>query len=150
MKKFSYALVVILMLAGLTAMISSFNASAPAMTITVQMTGAQEAPTPGDPDGTGTAVLRLNVGKGTIDYTLTVQNIDAATAAHIHVAPPGQAGPVVVPLSAPTSGSVTGVATVAKDIILAIMKDPAAYYVNVHNATYPGGAVRGQLGKKNQ
>ena len=48
------------------------------------MTGAAEAPGPGDPDGSGTAFFTLNQGQGEICFELTVANIDPATAAHIH------------------------------------------------------------------
>ena len=112
----------------------------------VQMTGAQEVPGPGDPDGSGTAVIRLNRGKSQICYSLTVTGIAPAIAAHIHVGPAGVAGPVVVPLIAPNSGSSSECKTVDRDLIVAIAQDPANYYVNVHNAEYPAGAVRGQLG----
>jgi len=115
-------------------------------TIVVQMTGANERPGPGDPDGTGTATFYLNPGQGTICYTLEVANIAAPTAAHIHRAPTTSPGPVVVPLTAPTSGTSSGCATVERDLILDILLHPADFYVNVHNADYPGGAIRGQLG----
>lgn len=111
------------------------------------LTGAAEAPGPGDPDGTGTARLTLNPGKGEICFELTVANIAPATAAHIHEAPAGTAGPVVVGLTAPTSGTSEGCRSVDPELVREIMKDPSAYYVNVHNAPYPGGAVRGQLSK---
>ena len=114
---------------------------------TVEMTGAAEAPGPGDPDGSGTAVFRLNYGQGEICYELTVSGIDPATAAHIHVAPAGSPGPVVVPLAAPTSGTSSGCVEVARDLIKAIIQNPEAYYVNVHNPAFPPGAVRGQLSK---
>ena len=68
-------------------------------------------------------------------------------AAHIHIGAAGVAGPVVVGLTAPTSGMSTGVAMVDKELIKAIRKNPSAYYVNVHNPAYPAGAVRGQLMK---
>jgi len=111
------------------------------------MTGADEAPGPGDPDGTGTARFTLNPGQGEICYVLSVSGIGPATAAHIHVAPPGSPGPVVVPLAAPTSGSSEGCATASRELILDILRAPEAYYVNVHNADFPPGAVRGQLSK---
>ena len=114
---------------------------------TVEMTGAAEAPGPGDPDGSGTAVFRLNHGQGEICYELTVSDIEPATAAHIHIAPVGEPGPVVVPLAAPTSGSSSGCVDVDRALIKAIIQNPEAYYVNVHNAPFPGGAVRGQLSK---
>ncbi|HUE98651.1 MAG TPA: CHRD domain-containing protein [Anaerolineales bacterium] len=114
---------------------------------TVEMTGAAEAPGPGDPDGSGTAVFRLNHGQGEICYELTVSDIEPATAAHIHIAPVGEPGPVVVPLAAPTSGSSSGCVEVDRALIKAIIQNPEAYYVNVHNAPFPGGAVRGQLSK---
>lgn len=115
--------------------------------ISVALTGPAEAPTPGDPDGSGTATLRINPGQQQLCYELSVTGIAAATAAHIHKAPAGAAGPVVVGLTAPTSGSSKACAEVARQLALDILKTPADYYVNVHNAEFPGGAVRGQLSK---
>lgn len=115
--------------------------------ISVALTGPAEAPAPGDPDGTGTATLRINPGQQQICYELSVSGIGAATAAHIHKAPVGTAGPVVVGLTAPTPGSSKACAEVARQLVLDILKTPADYYVNVHNAEFPGGAVRGQLSK---
>ena len=111
------------------------------------MTGAAEVPGPGDPDGVGTALLTLNPGQEEICFELTVANIAPATAAHIHVGPVGVAGPVVVPLPAPTGGSSSGCVSADRALIKAIIKHPENYYVNVHNAVYPAGAIRGQLSK---
>ena len=64
------------------------------------LTGAAEVPGPGDPDGTGTASLRLRHGQGEICFMLAVTDITSpAAAAHIHKAPAGVAGPVVVGLT---------------------------------------------------
>ncbi|MES2896393.1 MAG: CHRD domain-containing protein [Pseudomonadota bacterium] len=115
--------------------------------ISVALTGPAEAPTPGDPDGSGTATLRINPGQQQVCYELSVTGIAAATAAHIHKAAAGAAGPVVVGLTAPTSGSSKACVEVARQLALDILKTPADYYVNVHNAEFPGGAVRGQLSK---
>ena len=113
----------------------------------VAMSGAAERPGPGDPDGAGTATFRVNPGQGRICYTLTVSNIDPATAAHIHRAPPTAAGPVVVPLAAPTDGSSEACADIGRALAQELLRDPGAFYVNVHNAAYPAGAVRGQLSR---
>ena len=114
---------------------------------TVAMTGAAERPGPGDPDGSGTAEFRVNAGQGRVCYTLSVSNIEPATAAHIHRAPPDAAGPVVVGLTAPTGGSSSGCAEVTRALAQELIRNPGAFYVNVHNAPFPGGAVRGQLGR---
>jgi len=111
------------------------------------LTGAAEVPGPGDPDGSGTATVTVNPGQRQICYTITVSNIDPARAAHIHEAPAGVAGPVLVTLLAPAIGSSSGCVTVTRELALEILKDPEDYYVNVHNAAYPAGAVRGQLAK---
>lgn len=113
--------------------------------LSAELTGAAEVPGPGDPDGTGSASLRVNPGLTEICYTLAVTNVDGVTAAHIHKAPVGSPGPVVVPLAAPVGGSSTACATVSRDLALAILTDPGAYYVNVHSTAHPAGAVRGQL-----
>ena len=111
------------------------------------LTGAAEVPGPGDTDGTGTATVTVNSGKRQICYTLAVTAIDAATAAHIHEGKTGVAGPVVVPLEAPADGSSEACVTVTRALALEILKTPADYYVNVHNAAFPAGAIRGQLAK---
>jgi hypothetical protein len=113
------------------------------------MNGALEVPGPGDPDGTGMANITVNMFKRQVCFALMVENIAPATAAHIHVGPPGVAGPVVVPLNPPpTDGSSRGCSNnVDPGLIRKIIRNPGNYYVNVHNAEFPAGAVRGQLGE---
>jgi hypothetical protein len=111
------------------------------------LTGAQEVPVPGDPDGMGSATVTVNPGQGLICYELSVSGIASASAAHIHEAPPGEAGPVVVTLQPPTSGFSSGCVKVSRALAKDILKNPSDYYVNVHNAEYPAGALRGQLSK---
>jgi hypothetical protein len=115
------------------------------------LSGANEVPA-ADPDGSGSADITLNVGQATVCWELSVANILLpATAAHIHRAPVGVNGPVVVPLGAPdATGHSSGCRTADPALIQAIIDFPAAYYVNVHNTTYPGGAVRGQLSNPGQ
>ena len=111
------------------------------------LTGAAEVPAPGDPDGSGAATVTVNPGQRQICYKLSVRNIASATAAHIHEAAAGAAGPVVVTLKTPSTGSSSGCVTVTRERAMEILKDPSDYYVNVHNAAFPAGAVRGQLAK---
>src|ERR1051325_6847307 len=91
---------------------------------TTTLTGAAEVP-PADPDGSGTATITLNYGQSQVCWEITVSNIALpATAAHIHVAPVGVAGPVVVPLTPPdASGFSSGCATVSRDLIKAIIQN---------------------------
>ena len=116
---------------------------------TAQLTGAAEVPGPGDPDGSGTATIRLQLEQGEVCFDLTVSNIGPATAAHIHEGAEGVAGPVVVPLDpAPTGGSSSGcISDVDAALIQNIAQNPGQYYVNVHNEEFPDGAIRGQLGR---
>ena len=110
------------------------------------LTGAAEVPGPGDPDGAGSAKITLNQGKGEVCFELKVSNIAAANAAHIHSGASDVAGPVVVTLTPPpTEGSSKGCVTASADLIKEIRQNPANYYINVHNADFPDGAVRGQL-----
>ncbi len=106
-----------------------------------ELTGAAEAPGPGDPDGTGSAELAVNVGLRKVCFSYTTANLMPIVGAHVHRAPAGTAGPVVIPLS--TSGS--GCATADRDLLREIVRDPSAFYVNVHTTDFGAGAVRGQL-----
>ena len=116
--------------------------------LTTTLTGEQEVPVLGDLDGTGFTTVTVNPGQRMVCYELSVSGIAPATAAHIHEAPPGVAGPVVVPLSeVPSDGFSSGCEQVGRDLAKEILKNPADYYVNVHNAEFPGGALRGQLSK---
>jgi hypothetical protein len=112
------------------------------------LTGAAEVPGPGDPDGRGEAEIIVNPGKSQICWVLNVRDIEPATAAHIHIGLAGAApaNNVVLGLSAPTDGDSEGCETVSRTLADAIRKSPQSYYVNVHNAAYPSGALRGQLG----
>ena len=115
--------------------------------LVAKLQGEVEVP-PGDLDGTGTFTLFVNPGQKRVCYELTLAGIDTPTAAHIHKAPPTEAGPVVAPLTAPAAdGKSSACVTVAEDLAKDILQNPDAYYVNVHNAEFPAGAVRGQLAK---
>ena len=115
---------------------------------TLTMTGAAERPGPGDPDGSGTAVITINRGLGEVCWELEVTDITLPSiGAHIHIAPVTDPGPIVVHLTAPdATGTSAGCTTVDSALAKAISKDPAAYYVNVHTTDFPGGALRAQLG----
>lgn len=116
--------------------------------LTATLTGAAEVPGPGDSDGGGRAVITLNQGQGEVCFELTVSNIAPANAAHIHSGGSNAAGPVVVTLTPPpTAGSSKGCISASADVIKDIRQNPENYYVNVHNADFPDGAVRGQLSK---
>lgn len=109
------------------------------------LTGAAEVPGPGDADGSGTARITADATTNQICYELTVQAIDAPTAAHIHRGAVGVAGPPVLTLDPPTTGASRGCYDVARELAAGIVANPENHYVNVHNARYPQGAVRGQL-----
>jgi CHRD domain len=120
--------------------------------LSTDLTGAEEFPGPGDADATGQADLRLNQGQNQVCFDLSWADVDGTVfAAHIHIGPPGVAGPIVVGLFEGTfagTDSASGcVEDVEAELIKAIRQDPADYYVNVHSTPgFEAGAVRGQLG----
>ncbi len=109
-----------------------------------RLTGEQEVPGPGDPNGFGSATV-WTISPNTVCYRLAARGIAPPNAAHIHEAPPGVAGPVVLPLRPPTWGVSAGCTKAAPALVSALAANPSGYYVNVHNAPYPLGALRGQL-----
>jgi CHRD domain len=120
--------------------------------LSTSLTGANEAPGPGDPNATGVADLRLNQGQERVCFDVSWADVDGVVSAgHIHVAPVGDPGPIVVPLFegsfAGTDATSGCVEDVDRGLIKAIRKHPSAYYVNVHSTDFPDGAIRGQLSK---
>lgn len=130
-------------------------------TLTTVLTGAEEVPGPGDTDGDGVAIVDVDAATESLCYFVFATGIDAPAAAHIHEGADGVAGPVVVTLTTPTGSdpytsddcaeagdydlAASGDADIAT-LLADIEANPANYYVNVHNAAFPGGAIRGQLG----
>lgn len=132
---------------SLTALVSGSAAAQGGKPLSADLDGANEVPILGDPDATGHAVIRVNSGQGTVCYDITVNNVDPILAAHIHLGGAGVAGGILVHLP-PGGGQISGCTSgVDRDLIKAIRKNPSAYYVNVHNAPFLGGAARGQLEK---
>ena len=116
------------------------------------LSGANEVPGPGDPDGRGKAVVRLS--GTTACYLLEWSGIGAPTAAHIHQGGAGVAGPVVVLFFQPgtnaaslpgTLSSVAGCVDVDPALAGRIAASPRDWYVNIHTADFAAGAIRGQL-----
>jgi hypothetical protein len=121
--------------------------------LTATLTGAAE----GDPDGTGTAEVRINPGLRTVCYTVSWANLDAPVwGGHIHVGDAHTAGGIVVTLFGgpilpntdyPGTFTVSDcvISTASSAQLADILNNPSGYYVNLHNDVYPGGAIRGQL-----
>ena len=116
--------------------------------LVAKLTGANAQAHVGDH---GNVVVRLNANTLKVCWSysnLKLTPLGAAsatpTASHIHTGAAGATGAVLVPFGA-TSFERSGCTTTTKAIIDGILANPSGYYVNVHNASYPGGAIRGQL-----
>jgi CHRD domain len=117
--------------------------------LAADLTAAKETPTPkgdvGAARGTFTGTLTKSGAGASLAWRLEFSNLTgSATAAHIHVAARGAAGPVRVPLCAPCTSGASGTATVDAAMLEALATDRA--YVNVHTATNPAGEIRDQVG----
>jgi hypothetical protein len=123
------------------------GASAQVSTYVAQLTGAQETPNLGDPDGPGFAVITFDQGAGTITFIAYAQNIGSISASHIHRGAAGVTGPVIIPFNMPfvngvSSGTLTGI---AGSFLAEVVANPPGYYFNIHTTDFPGGAIRGIL-----
>jgi hypothetical protein len=119
----------------------------------VHASGAEEIATPDAKAGAPNAIGQWLIGfkKGKVHWATIWEGIDQVVAGHIHRAPKGQNGPVVVDLIGKTDGlpesviGLAGVAPIQKDVVKRIKNNPSNWYTNLHTKEFPGGAVRGQL-----
>lgn len=135
--------------AACAALVAGLGTAAPAQPGATQfsaaLTGANEVP-PGDPDGAGTARVRVLGDLNQVCVRLEVRGIGPATAAHIHRGAAGVNGPPVVNLDPPDNdGDEDDCDRVGDALADEIQANPAGFYVNVHTADFPDGAIRGQL-----
>lgn len=128
------------------------------------LTGDEEVPAV-ETQAQGQAMFKLSADGESLDYKLIVANIDNVLMAHIHLAPAGENGDIVVWLypDAPPpqliEGRTQGVlaeGTITADDLVgplegASMEDlldeirAGNTYVNVHTSEFGGGEVRGQI-----
>ena len=95
--------------------------------------------------GTFTATVTKLGATGRIAWRLRFSGTTGrVTAAHIHIAPRGRAGPVAVALCGPCRSGARGTANLTPAALTALEAGRA--YVNVHTPRNPAGEIRGQIG----
>jgi hypothetical protein len=129
------------------------------------LTGDQEVPLPNSSLAQGQANFQLSKDGTELSYKLIVANLEDLHMAHIHLAPAGSNGGVVVWLypSAPPAimlpGTTNGIlaegviragnlrGALANKPLSALIDAMSAgnTYVNVHTMLFPGGEIRGQI-----
>ena len=128
---------------ALVAVLAANAAATKTVTFEVALKGKNEAPA-APASNKGKVELKLNTATGKVCWEFTLAKIDGKpNQAHIHKGKAGVSGNVVVPLGANYKRQ--GCTKAATSLVKSIAGHPGAYYVNVHNAKHPLGAMRGQL-----
>ena len=111
-------------------------------TVKVTLSGAEQNP-PVSTSASGSGTITVGEDKS-VSGSVTTTGVEG-TVAHIHVAPAGKNGPVIIPLTK-TSANVWSVPAGAKLTDAQYENFKAGeLYVNVHSAKHKPGEIRGQL-----
>jgi CHRD domain len=116
--------------------------------VAAAMNAAQEVPAPNGSVSGGRGAFAATVSRSgsgaTMSWELAFGGLTgSANAAHVHIAPRGQAGGVAVPLCGPCQSPASGTATIDANVLQALESGGA--YVNVHTPTNAAGEIRGQI-----
>jgi hypothetical protein len=119
--------------------------AAPQKTVwTAALSSGQEVPKQVVKDAAAHGLFKGTLSGSKLTWKVTFAKLTGpATAAHIHMAPKGQSGNVVVPLCGPCTNGQTGTSTLTASVMAAFKKH--LLYVNVHTDKNPNGEIRGQL-----
>ena len=131
-----------MLVGALTVSIAGYSASVLGDEIKVTLSGDQEIP-PVTTSASGNGTIAVGEDKS-VSGKVTISGITPLVA-HIHEAPAGANGPIVIPLTK-TSDTVWVVPAGAKltDSQYASYKAGNLYY-NVHTETHKSGEIRGQI-----
>ena len=149
--------IVAFVLLSLAASVAASNSNR----LRADMRGTNETAVFDDPDSRGKASVRIDVEDGEVCFEVSFERGGTANRAHIHRGAAGIPGPIVVAFfdleeandqqdprldvlerRSRLSGCVDGI---DPELLSEIKANPSGFYVNLHNARFPGGFVRGQL-----
>ena len=122
-----------------------------------ELSGDQEVP-PADPDGTGEAKVEFTLGEEELCFEVKFEDTGTPNRGHIHRGVAGVNGPIVVEffelVASPADprhdqleakSELEDCVPASVSILNEIAANPQGFYVNLHNARFPAGAIRGQL-----
>ncbi|MFY7911088.1 MAG: CHRD domain-containing protein, partial [Emticicia sp.] len=127
---------------------ASLAATCNLYTLSANLTGTQEFPS-NNSTASGSLLGTFNTVTNQISLNVSYANLSGIiTGAHLHNAPANTNGAVIVDLMAlgsPTSISGNYINSVAFPSAQAANLLAGNIYLNIHNSTYPGGEIRGQI-----
>ena len=122
-----------------------------------ELSGDQEVP-PADPDGTGKAEVEVKPAEGEVCFEVEFEKTGTPNRGHIHRGGAGVNGPIVVEFfelienpadprhdQLEAESGLKSCVPASASILNEIAANPEGFYVNLHNARFPAGAIRGQL-----
>ncbi len=145
MKRSGEIITLMIFIAAVSFVLARQDSKYEGRTLETILSGSAEEPGPGDPNGTGSLSITLNPSQGRFCYELNVANIATATAASLNFGSASGSGPVVIALRTPTNGTSKDCVTLNAKEVARLIDSPENFYVNVGNAEFPTGAIRGQL-----
>lgn len=128
---------------GMLLLLLALVPAAYAQSYSAQLTGAAVVPGPGDPDGSGFAVVTIS--GTTLEYVVWTQNIGAPTAAGLNAGATGASGTEAAPFN--VYMLTNGTTTITQQLANEIKANPSGYFISIRNAEFANGALRGQLSR---